>query len=206
MTVPEDDILPAGPVPVGIAVLTVSDTRTAATDTSGDYLSHSILEAGHQLVDRFLSIDDRYAIRAIVSKWIIDPAVQVILTTGGTGFSLRDTTPEAITPLFDREIKGFGEYFRSVSLAAVGVSTIQSRAVAGMANGVAIFALPGSTNACRTAWTEIICSQLDARHKPCNFIPHLKTVPVKASHDKAVSTNKANCPSREGSQVEAVET
>lgn len=160
---------------LGVAVLTVSDTRTEATDTSGTWLAQAAAGAGHMLIDQRLVRDDIYTIRAVVSGWIIHPRVQVIITTGGTGFSERDTTPEALQPLFDREIVGFGEYFRTLSIADVGASTIQSRAVAGFANGVVIFALPGSTNACRTAWTQVIAAQLDVSHKPCNFVANLKS-------------------------------
>ena len=125
--------------------------------------------AGWQIV-----IDDKYDIRAILSRWIADKNVQVVLVTGGTGFTGRDTTPEAVAPLFDKTIEGFGELFRQVSFNEIGTSTIQSRALAGMANKTLIFCMPGSTNACRTAWDHIIQSQLDSRHKPCNFVPHLR--------------------------------
>jgi molybdopterin adenylyltransferase len=161
-------------VPLNIAVLTVSDTRNEETDTSGRSLVDNLQSAGHHLVEKQIVIDDKYDIRAILSRWIADKNVQVVLVTGGTGFTGRDTTPEAVAPLFDKNIEGFGELFRQVSFNEIGTSTIQSRALAGMANKTLIFCMPGSTNACRTAWDHIIQSQLDSRHKPCNFVPHLR--------------------------------
>lgn len=163
---------------LNIAVLTVSDTRTLETDTSGQYLQDALLEAGHNLADRQIRIDDVYQLRAIVSQWVASDDVQVVLVTGGTGFTARDTTPEALSILFDREVEGFGELFRQISYQEIGTSTVQSRAFAGMANKTMIFCMPGSTNACRTAWTKVIAEQLDARHKPCNFVPHLKQTNV----------------------------
>ncbi|CAI0825309.1 Molybdenum cofactor biosynthesis protein B [Serratia quinivorans] len=161
-------------IPAHIAILTVSDSRGEAEDTSGQYLQEAALEAGHQVVDRAIVKDDKYQIRARVSAWIADEQVQAVLITGGTGFTARDNTPEALLPLFDREVEGFGELFRMVSYEEIGTATIQSRALAGMANQTVIFAMPGSTRACRTAWERIIEEQLDARHRPCNFLPHLK--------------------------------
>ncbi len=161
-------------VPLNIAVLTVSDTRNEETDTSGRSLVDNLQSAGHHLVEKQIVIDDKYDIRAILSRWIADKNVQVVLVTGGTGFTGRDITPEAVAPLFDKTIEGFGELFRQVSFNEIGTSTIQSRALAGMANKTLIFCMPGSTNACRTAWDHIIQSQLDSRHKPCNFVPHLR--------------------------------
>ena len=161
-------------VPLNIAVLTVSDTRNEETDTSGRSLVDNLQSAGHHLVEKQIVIDGKYDIRAILSRWIADKNVQVVLVTGGTGFTGRDTTPEAVAPLFDKTIEGFGELFRQVSFNEIGTSTIQSRALAGMANKTLIFCMPGSTNACRTAWDHIIQSQLDSRHKPCNFVPHLR--------------------------------
>ena len=158
-----------------IAVLTVSDTRTFETDTSGDLLEQRLIAAGHSLADRQISIDNIYQLRAIVSSWIVSDEVQVILVTGGTGFTSRDTTPEALMPLFDKPVEGFGEMFRSVSLEEIGSSTIQSRAVGGMANQTVIFCMPGSPGACATGWDKILVEQLDARHGPCNFVMHLKT-------------------------------
>ena len=157
-----------------VAVLTVSDSRSIAEDTSGDYLQQAAQEAGHQVVERALVNDNIYQIRAQVSAWIASDAVQAVLITGGTGFTARDNTPEALTPLFDRLVEGFGELFRMVSYEEIGTATIQSRALAGIANQTVIFAMPGSTRACRTAWERIIASQLDARNRPCNFQPHLK--------------------------------
>ncbi|GIX30321.1 MAG: molybdenum cofactor biosynthesis protein B [Porticoccaceae bacterium] len=160
--------------PLDVAVLTVSDTRTRAEDTSGDYLAQALAAAGHRLAARELVPDDVYRIRAVVSQWIADPAVQVVLVTGGTGFSGRDSTPEALLPLFDKVVEGFGELFRHLSLAEIGTATLQSRAVAGLANRTAIFCLPGSTGACRLAWERILAPQLDARTAPCNFVQHLR--------------------------------
>ena len=160
---------PTTPTALAIAVLTVSDTRGAAEDTSGDYLADSLESAGHVLAERRIVRDDKYLIRAAASAWIADANVQAILTTGGTGFTGRDSTPEALMPLFDKTISGFGELFRQISFAEIGSSTIQSRAVGGLANGTLIFALPGSTGACRTAWEKILRNQLDSRFKPCNF-------------------------------------
>lgn len=160
--------------PLQIAVLTVSDTRSLAEDSSGDLYVDRLTTAGHQLADRALIRDDIYQIRAVVSGWIADPQVQVILITGGTGFTDRDSTPEAVTPLLDKVVEGFGELFRQVSIASIGHSTIQSRALAGLANHTLVCCTPGSTNACRTTWDEILQAQLDARTKPCNFVPHLR--------------------------------
>jgi len=155
---------------INIAVLTVSDTRTVATDKSGTTLIERLQTAGHSLAQRAIVKDDVYQIRAAVSQWIADSDVHGILVTGGTGFTARDTTPDALLPLFDQVIEGFGELFRSLSLADVGTSTIQSRTVAGVANRTVIFSMPGSTGACRMAWDGIIKEQLDSRHKPCNFV------------------------------------
>jgi molybdenum cofactor biosynthesis protein B len=156
------------------AVLTVSDTRTVDTDTSGAFLEEALLAAGHEVVDRQIVIDDVYQLRAIVSRWIADAGVEVILTTGGTGFSGRDSTPEALSPLFDKTIDGFGEVFRALSLTEIGSSTVQSRALAGLANGTVIFCMPGSTGACRTAWEGVLRDQLDSEHRPCNFVGVLR--------------------------------
>ncbi|MCE8021854.1 molybdenum cofactor biosynthesis protein B [Halomonas sp. MCCC 1A11036] len=157
-------------VPLGIAVLTVSDTRGFDRDGSGDLLSECLSEAGHVLVDRRIVPDDIYRIRAVVSKWVARDDVQVILVNGGTGFTVRDTTPEALTPLFDRAIDGYGELFRQLSYDSIGTSTVQSRAVGGVANRTLVFAMPGSSKACATAWDGILASQLDARTRPCNFV------------------------------------
>jgi len=161
--------------PLNIAVLTVSDTRTLDNDTSGQLLVDGVAAEGHQLADRNIVKDDPYQIRAVISQWIADENLHVILITGGTGFSGRDSTPEAVTPLFDKEITGFGELFRQVSYDQIGSSTIQSRAVAGLANYTAVFCMPGSNNACKTAWEKIIKEQLDSRQKPCNFVKLLTT-------------------------------
>ena len=157
-------------VALNLAVLTVSDTRTRENDTSGDLLATRLTAAGHKLIDRELVADDRYRLRAVVSRWIADPLVHGVLITGGTGFAARDITPEALSPLFDKPIEGFGELFRQVSLEEIGTSTIQSRALGGVANHTLVFCLPGSTNACATGWDRILAEQLDARHRPCNFV------------------------------------
>ena len=161
--------------PLGVAVLTVSDTRTEATDTSGQYLVEA-LTGGRASVGRagLSSVDDIYQIRAVLSAWIADAAIDAVLVTGGTGFSGRDSTPEAVRPLFDKDIEGFGEVFRALSHAEIGSSTIQSRAVAGFANNTVVFCMPGSTGACRTAWEGLIREQLDSSHRPCNFVGVLK--------------------------------
>jgi molybdenum cofactor biosynthesis protein B len=157
-------------VPVGIAVLTVSDSRGLEQDGSGRVLIERLAAAGHRLAGRSILPDDVYRLRAQVSAWIVDPAVQVVLTTGGTGLTGRDGTPEALVPLFDKSIAGFGEVFRALSYAEIGASTVQSRAVAGVANGTYVFCLPGSAGACRTAWDKLIAPQLDYRTRPCNLV------------------------------------
>jgi molybdenum cofactor biosynthesis protein B len=165
-----------GFIPLNIVVLTVSDSRTEADDKSGALLKDKAEHAGHKTVSKEIVPDNIYRLRAIVSRWIADPQVQVILTTGGTGITGRDSTPEAIAPLLDKRIEGFGELFRTVSFAEIGTSTIQSRALAGLANGTFIFCLPGSSGACSTAWDKILQPQLDHRTRPCNFaqlIPRL---------------------------------
>lgn len=162
--------------PLNIAVLTVSDTRGLSNDTSGDALIEGIEAAGHRLYQRQIVKDDVYQIRAHVSHWIAAADVQVILITGGTGFTGRDSTPEAVAPLLDKEIVGFGELFRHLSLAEVGTSTIQSRALGGLANRTVLFCLPGSTNACKTAWNKILVDQLDSRTRPCNFYEQVKRI------------------------------
>ncbi|WP_313597345.1 molybdenum cofactor biosynthesis protein B [Psychrobacter sanguinis] len=167
--------------PLNVAVLTVSDSRTLAEDTSGQYLADSLREAGHKLADRQLITDDIYKIRAVISGWIADPEVHAVITTGGTGFYIRDSMPEAVRVLFDKEVNGFGEMFRLISKDEIGMSTIQSRAIAGMANNTVIFCLPGSSGACRTGWTQIIKEQLDSRTGPCNFVPHLMR--INPGHD-----------------------
>ncbi|WP_404436612.1 molybdenum cofactor biosynthesis protein B [Stutzerimonas chloritidismutans] len=161
-------------VPLNIAVLTVSDTRTMETDTSGQLLVDRLLAAGHRLAARVLLKDDIYRIRAQVANWIAEDIVQVVLITGGTGFTARDRTPEAVGCLLDKQVDGFGELFRQISVSDIGSSTVQSRALAGLSNSTLVCCLPGSTGACRTAWDGILAEQLDARFRPCNFVPHLK--------------------------------
>jgi molybdenum cofactor biosynthesis protein B len=158
-----------------VAILTVSDTRTEHNDTSGDYLAAAAQAAGHRVGARQIVIDDIYLIRAVLSQWIADPEINAVITTGGTGFSGRDSTPEAVSVLFDKSIDGFGELFRAISYEEIGTSTIQSRALAGLANNTVIFCVPGSTSACRTGWEKIICSQLDSTCRPCNFVGVLQT-------------------------------
>ncbi|WP_295803084.1 molybdenum cofactor biosynthesis protein B [uncultured Microbulbifer sp.] len=160
--------------PLQIAVLTVSDTRTENTDTSGQYLAESLQTAGHTLADRCIVHDDIYQIRAVVSRWIADGDIHAVLVTGGTGFTERDSTPEALEPLFDKTVEGFGELFRQISFREIGSSTVQSRALAGLANHTLVCCMPGSTGACRTAWEGILQEQLDASHGPCNFVPHMR--------------------------------
>ncbi|EHJ06166.1 molybdenum cofactor biosynthesis protein B [Marinobacter manganoxydans] len=155
--------------PLNVALLTVSDTRGPEQDTSGQFLEDSVVEAGHNLVARRILPDDVYLVRALLSGWIADSQVHAVIITGGTGLLERDSTPEAVRPLLDKTIEGFGEEFRRLSAAEIGSSTVQSRAMAGMANHTVIFCLPGSTGACRTGWEGILLSQLDSRHTPCNF-------------------------------------
>jgi molybdenum cofactor biosynthesis protein B len=162
---------------LGIAVLTVSDSRTEADDSSGAYLVDALTVEGHQLIERAIVRDDIYQIRAVVSRWIADEQVQAILVTGGTGFSGRDSTPEAVSPLFDKAVEGFGELFRHLSWTEIGTSTIQSRALAGLANNTVVFCIPGSTGACRTAWNGILIDQLNSLYRPCNFVGVLKARP-----------------------------
>lgn len=156
-------------VALNIAVLTVSDTRTEETDRSGQALVERLTAAGHTLVEKRIVADDVYRIRAVVAEWIAGDKVQVILTTGGTGFTGRDSTPEAVRVLLDKSIEGFGELFRHLSWQEIGSSTIQSRCLGGLANATVVFCLPGSTGACRTAWDGILREQLDSRHQPCNY-------------------------------------
>lgn len=169
---------------LNIAILTVSDTRGEDTDTSGAFLRQAAEHDGHRVMQKCIVKDDKYQLRAVVSKWIASQDIQVVLVTGGTGFTGRDMTPEALSVLFDKQIEGFGELFRHISYLEIGTSTVQSRALAGMANSTAIFCMPGSTGACKTAWNGILQQQLQSSHKPCNFIMHLK------------STNLTTCTSR----------
>ena len=157
-------------VPVNIAVMTVSDSRTEENDTSGQLLVQRLTEAGHTLAEKIIVPDDVYRIREVISRWIADPGVFAIITTGGTGLTGRDITPEALRPLLDKEIEGIGELFRWVSYQDIKTSTVASRALGGVANGTFIFCLPGSTGACRTGWDGIIGPQLDYRNSPCNMV------------------------------------
>ncbi|ATZ11083.1 molybdenum cofactor biosynthesis protein B [Erwinia amylovora] len=161
-------------IPLNVAVMTVSDRHSADSDSSGSYLQEALAAVGHQVLDRAIVPDNRYRIRAVVSSWIASTDVQVVLINGGTGFNDTNATPEAIGPLFDREVAGFGELFRMISWEDIATSTLQSRALAGIANGTLIFAIPGSTAACQLAWERIIQHQLDARTRPCHFVSHLK--------------------------------
>ena len=158
-----------GFIPLNIAVLTISDSRTEETDKSGLILKERALEAGHKVVEKAIVPDDVYQMRAIFSRWIADPAVHVVISTGGTGITGRDSTPEAVCPLLEKHIEGFGELFRAISLEEIGASAIQSRAIAGLTNQTLIFCLPGSSGACRTGWDKILKGQLDHRTRPCNF-------------------------------------
>jgi molybdenum cofactor biosynthesis protein B len=159
--------------PLNVAVLTISDTRDEVTDTSGALLRERLVAAGHMLADHGIVKDDIAAIRARVTKWIDDPAVDIVITTGGTGLSPRDVTPEAIRPLFRREIDGFSVVFHQVSFGTVGVGTLQSRAFAGQAGDTFVFCLPGSTGACRDGWDHILAFELDSRYRPCSIVAHV---------------------------------
>ncbi|MGO4704695.1 molybdenum cofactor biosynthesis protein B [Microvirga sp. 2MCAF38] len=173
-------------VPLSIAVLTVSDTRRMEDDRSGTLLAERLTQAGHKLGDRAIVTDDLEAIRAKVKAWVSDPAIDVVITTGGTGFTGRDVTPEAIEPLFDKRMDGFSALFHRISYDKIGTSTIQSRATAGLAGTTFVFVLPGSPGACKDAWDDILAGQLDYRHRPCNFVEimprldeHLKRTKLK---------------------------
>ena len=157
-------------IPVSIAVLTVSDSRTEANDKSGNLLVSRLKDAGHTLSDKTIVRDNIFEVRAVVSRWIADPDVQVVLTTGGTGVTGFDGTPEAVTPLLEKTLDGFGEVFRVISYEEIGTSTLQSRAVAGVANGTYVFCLPGSSGACATGWDKLLQFQLDYRTRPCNLV------------------------------------
>jgi len=172
-------------VPLNIAVLTISDTRDESNDTSGQLLRQRAQVAGHRVCEHQIVADDIYQLRSVVSRWIASADIQVILTTGGTGFTPRDNTPQALQPLFDREVDGFGELFRQLSYQDIGTSTVQSRAMAGIANGTLVFAMPGSTGACKLGWDGILAEQLDASHRPCNFVPHVKPVDACPSREPA---------------------
>ncbi|MEC9329837.1 MAG: molybdenum cofactor biosynthesis protein B [Pseudomonadota bacterium] len=157
-------------IPVSIAVLTVSDSRTEADDKSGQLLVSRLEGAGHILFEKTIVRDDIFEVRAVISRWIADPGVQVVLTTGGTGVTGFDGTPEAVTPLLEKTLDGFGEVFRMISYEEIGTSTLQSRAVAGVANGTYVFSLPGSSGACATGWDKLLQFQLDYRTRPCNLV------------------------------------
>ncbi len=162
-------------IKLNCAVLTLSNTRSAANDTSGDYLVDQLQRAGHQCLERSISSTNIYDTRRILSQWIADPSIHVIITNGGTGFGVDKNTVAAVTPLLDQSITGFGELFRQLSFEDIGSSAMQSDACAGLANQTLIFCLPGSTNACRLAWTRLIREQLNSQHKPCNFADHCST-------------------------------
>ena len=157
-------------IPVSISLLTVSDSRTQENDKSGNLLEEKVTESGHFLFDRKIVKDEIFEIQNVSKNWIKDPKVEIIISTGGTGLTGRDVSPEAFRQIFDKEIEGFGELFRYLSFKKIGTSTIQSRAIAGVSNGTYIFVLPGSPSACRDAWDGILSHQLDYRHKPCNFV------------------------------------
>ncbi len=157
-------------IPLNIAIMTISDSRTEENDTAGKLLADRVIKAGHQLAEKTIVIDNIYMIREVMSRWIADSNVNAVVTTGGTGLTGRDSTPEAVSPLFDKTIEGFGELFRSLSYDFIKTSTIQSRAIGGLANGTPIFCLPGSPGACKDGWDGIIQAQLDARHRPCNLV------------------------------------
>ena len=157
-------------IPLNIAVMTISDTRSEANDKSGAMLVKLLQDAGHQLNEKIIVADDIYRIRAVLSRWIVDEQVHVVITTGGTGITGRDGTPEAVRPLLDKLIDGFGEMFRVLSYEDIGTSTLQSRALAGVANATYIFCLPGSSGACKDGWSKLIAKQLDYRHRPCNLV------------------------------------
>ena len=167
------------PAALNIALLTVSDSRGPAQDTSGQYLEDSLTAAGHRLITRRLLPDDVYLIRALSARWIAEPDIHCVIITGGTGFHERDSTPEAVRPLLDKTIDGFGEEFRRLSVPDIGSSTIQSRAFGGLANHTVIFCLPGSTGACRTGWEDILQPQLDSTHGPCNFAALVQRKPER---------------------------
>lgn len=157
-------------IPVGVAILTVSDTRTDETDSSGRFLAEAATAAGHRVHSKLILKDDKDMLVAQLGAWIANDAIDVVISTGGTGITGRDVTPEAFFEVYEKELPGFGELFRSISLKTIGLASIQSRATAGVAGGTLLFALPGSTGACRDAWEEILVLQLDSRYRPCNFV------------------------------------
>lgn len=167
-------------VPLSVALLTISDSRTASADSTGDWLAKALASEGHSLLSRTLCANNKYQIRAQVSEWIASKQIQVVLVNGGTGFAAGNCTVTALQPLFDQVVAGFGEQFRHLSFLDIGSSSMQSRAIAGLANGTLIFAMPGSGGAARLAWEKLIQPQLDARQGPCNFVAHLKQMENKA--------------------------
>jgi molybdenum cofactor biosynthesis protein B len=175
-------------IPLSIAVLTVSDTRSLAQDRSGDTLVARLTEAGHRLGDRAIVTDDVEDIRAQVRRWIEDPGIDVVITTGGTGFTGRDVTPEAVEPLFEKRMDGFSAVFHRISYDKIGTSTIQSRAVGGVAGATYIFVLPGSPGACKDAWDGILAAQLDYRHRPCNFVEIMPRLDEHLRRGKAAAS------------------
>lgn len=173
---------PAGRDTLQVAIVSISDKRSAEDDPSGDVLASLVTQAGHAVVRRAVSPENRYAVRRVLSDWIADAEIDVILTAGGTGFAEKNTTPEAVRVLFDKEIEGFGELFRQVSYAEIGAAAMQSRAIAGYANRTVIFCIPASRNACQTAWEYLIRDQLDSGQKPCNFATKVgRQPPIKES-------------------------
>ena len=174
-------------IPLNVSILTVSDTRDRDSDTSGLYLEEQAHAAGHTVLERRVVMDDIYVLRATVSAWIAEDERHVIICTGGTGFTQRDSTPEALSPLFDKTIDGFGELFRQLSISDIGTSTVQSRCVGGIANQTLIFCLPGSTGACKTGWEGILSEQLDSRHRPCNFVTHTRAWENYTAHRDGIS-------------------
>jgi molybdenum cofactor biosynthesis protein B len=172
-------------IPVSIAVLTVSDTRTAANDTSGDALVERIGKAGHRLAERAIEKDDAGAIEVLLRRWVADPEIDVVISTGGTGITGRDVTPEAFDRVLEKRIEGFGELFRMLSYQKIGTSTMQSRAIGGVAGGTYLFALPGSTGAVKDGWDDILVFQLDSRHGPCNLV---ELMPRLQEHVKGAKT------------------
>ncbi|HFC30170.1 MAG TPA: molybdenum cofactor biosynthesis protein B [Oceanospirillales bacterium] len=179
-------------LPLNIAVHTVSDTRSEENDTSGHALVERLQAAGHNLADKKITKDDIFHIRAVVSDWIHRNDVNVVLITGGTGFTVRDNTPQAVEPLLVKKVDGFGELFRSISYQEIGTSTVQSRALAGISNGTLVVCMPGSPNACKTAWDKILLEQLDASHRPCNFVEHLQN----AKHNTEQAEVNSSCETR----------
>ena len=173
--------------PLNIAVHTVSDTRTEENDTSGLALKERLLAAGHHLADKKITRDDVFHIRAVISDWIHRNDVNVVLITGGTGFTVRDNTPQAVEPLLVKMVDGFGELFRQISYQEIGTSTVQSRALAGISNGTLVVCMPGSPNACKTAWDKILLEQLDASHRPCNFVDHLHNAKQEEVESSCIS-------------------